>query len=165
MKRAILYLLLWLAAIAGLIALDLRNGFPQWLDPFRIWVISGAMGVLGGILYCLRAVYLSVAVRRDWDDRWLYWYFLRPFASLISGFLACLFLKAGLIALGSTPGEGSPVIGFYALAAIAGLNVDRFVAKIEDVAQATWGIKLSRAARGDFRPYREDDPREERKGE
>lgn len=36
-------------------------------------------------------------------------------------------------------------IGFYALAFVAGLNVDKFVGKIEDVAQAVWGIDKSRS--------------------
>ena len=36
-------------------------------------------------------------------------------------------------------------MGFYALAFVAGMNVDKFVAKIEDIAQATWGIEKSRA--------------------
>jgi hypothetical protein len=36
-------------------------------------------------------------------------------------------------------------IGFYALALVAGLNVDKFVAKIDDVAQAVWGIDKSRS--------------------
>ncbi len=31
-------------------------------------------------------------------------------------------------------------MGFFALAFIAGFNVDKFVAKIEEVAKAVWGI-------------------------
>jgi len=38
-------------------------------------------------------------------------------------------------------------LGFLALAFIAGLNVDKFITKIEDIAQATWGIEKSRTAR------------------
>jgi hypothetical protein len=37
-------------------------------------------------------------------------------------------------------------IGFFALAFIAGFNVDKFVDKIEDVARAVWGIEKSRSA-------------------
>jgi hypothetical protein len=43
-------------------------------------------------------------------------------------------------------------LGFYVLAFIAGLNVDKFLSKIEEIAQTTWGIEKSRAARRDERP-------------
>jgi len=59
-----------------------------------------------------------------------------------------MFLKAGLLILESGQKENASEIGFYALAFIAGLNVDKFLAKIEDVAQAVWGIEKSRS-RGD----------------
>ena len=38
-------------------------------------------------------------------------------------------------------------LGFLALAFIAGLNVDKFIAKVEDIAQASWGIEKSRAGK------------------
>ena len=38
---------------------------------------------------------------------------------------------------------------FFALAFIAGLNVDKFMEKIEDIAEVTWGIKKSRIAKKD----------------
>jgi hypothetical protein len=37
-------------------------------------------------------------------------------------------------------------LGFYGLAFIAGLNVDKFILKIEEVAEATWGISKSRSS-------------------
>nr|WJR86142.1 hypothetical protein [Enterobacter hormaechei subsp. steigerwaltii] len=37
-------------------------------------------------------------------------------------------------------------MGFFALAFIAGFNVDKFVAKIEEVAKAVWGIEKTRSA-------------------
>jgi len=45
--------------------------------------------------------------------------------------------------------EISTNLGFYALAFVAGLNVDKFIEKIEDMAQVTWGIKKSRTAQKD----------------
>jgi hypothetical protein len=47
-----------------------------------------------------------------------------------------LFLKAGLLVLGSTVNAGASKIGFFALAFISGFNVDKFVGKIEEVAKA-----------------------------
>jgi hypothetical protein len=63
-----------------------------------------------------------------------------------------LLLEAGLLVLDSSPRVESNHLGFYVLAFIAGLNVDNFLTKIEDVAQTTWGIEKSRAARHDERP-------------
>jgi len=58
-----------------------------------------------------------------------------------------LFLRTGFLILESRQQEGSTEIGFYALTFIAGLNIDKFIAKIEDVAQAVWGIEKPRAAK------------------
>ncbi|WP_244137032.1 hypothetical protein [Burkholderia pyrrocinia] len=55
-------------------------------------------------------------------------------------------MKAGLLVLESHTSEGATELGFYALAFVAGLNVDKFVAKIEGVAHAVWGIEKSRSA-------------------
>jgi hypothetical protein len=64
---------------------------------------------------------------------------------LICGGVSYLFLKTGLILLESSAKGDASNLGFYALAFIAGLNVDNFLSKIEDIAAATWGIKKSRA--------------------
>ena len=52
--------------------------------------------------------------------------------------------------------SGASEIGFYALAFVAGLNVDKFVGKIEDVAQAVWGIDKSRS-RKDAEEHKEQE--------
>ncbi|MCK4824986.1 hypothetical protein KA005_55060 [bacterium] len=43
--------------------------------------------------------------------------------------------------------SGTTDLGFLALAFIAGLNVDKFIEKIEDIAQASWGIEKSRTSK------------------
>jgi len=106
-------------------------------------------GGLGGCLYCLRAVYLNACVRRSWTAHWAPWYLIRPVVSCISGGAAFVFLKAGLLVLESVAGAESTGLGFLALAFIAGLNVDKFIGKLEDVAQSIWGIEKSRAAKGE----------------
>ena len=103
-------------------------------------------GGFGGVVYCLRGVYLNASVRKNWDPAWLPWYYIRPFVSLVVGAVSFIFLRAGLIVLEADPQAESTSLGFLALAFIAGLNVDRFLLKLEDVAQATWGIRRSRAA-------------------
>ena len=66
---------------------------------------------------------------------------------MVCGGVSCLFLKAGLLVLESAQKEPSTDLGFYALAFVAGLNVDKFIAKIEDIAQAVWGIEKSRVSK------------------
>jgi hypothetical protein len=90
---------------------------------------------------------LNVSVRKTWDDDWKPWYYIRPVASAICGGVSWLFLKAGLIVLESSQNPNSSNLGFYALAFIAGLNVDRFLGKLEEIAQSIWGIEKSRASK------------------
>lgn len=59
-----------------------------------------------------------------------------------------MFLKAGLLLLeAAAQRPDATQLGYLALAFIAGLNVDKFIAKVEDIAQATWGIEKSRVGR------------------
>ncbi|WP_350204955.1 hypothetical protein [Ekhidna sp.] len=103
------------------------------------------MGSLGGILYCLRGVYLNKSVHKRWDKDWHVWYYLRPLTSLISGLVSSIFLRAGLLVLDAVEGEMS--FGYLAVAFIAGYNVDNFLKKIEDVAKTIWGIDKSRSSK------------------
>jgi len=106
----------------------------------------GAIGGLGGVVYCIRGVYLNKCVRKCWDSDWYVWYLLRPLASCICGGVAFLFMKAGLLLLDASKDQTSNDVGLYALAFIAGLNVDKFLQKIEDIGNAAWGIEKSRTA-------------------
>jgi hypothetical protein len=128
----------------GLLIFFHRIHIPQ---PFlRLSIYSAICGGIGGITYCLRGIYLNACVFKRWDDEWLPWYFIRPIVSLICGLVSALFLKAGLIVLEAEQVDSPSNFVFYALAFIAGLNVDRFIEKIEDIAQTTLGIKKSRTS-------------------
>ncbi|MEQ0775946.1 hypothetical protein ABLT15_26935 [Paraburkholderia tropica] len=129
---------------AGVLAMSLGL-LPPLFAGVRVGLMCAAIGGIGGCLYCLRAVYLNRCVHKSWGDEWTCWYFLRPVTSLCCGGISFLFLKAGLLVLESGTKNDASEIGFYALALVAGLNVDKFVAKIEDVAQAVWGIDKSRS--------------------
>jgi len=107
------------------------------------------VSAVGGSLYCLRAIYINKCVLKKWDAEWETWYYLRPIASSISGFAAFIFLKAGLVVLEATQQTGSADYGFLVFAFIAGLNVDKFVQKIEDIAKSTFGIEKSRTSTQD----------------
>ncbi|MBU9309453.1 hypothetical protein KGP65_01405 [Burkholderia multivorans] len=139
--------LLVLAAGGAIAIATLALGYlPAQFEPLRIPLTCCLTGLIGGCLYCIRAVYLNRSVRKSWDTDWHSWYFLRPLTSFICGGVSFLFLKAGLLVLESNTKENASEIGFYALAFVAGLNVDKFVAKIEGVAHAVWGIEKSRSA-------------------
>lgn len=131
------------AATAAILFMVLGHLEGRWAD-LRVGLMCAAIGTTGGCLYCLRAVYLNRCVRQTWSDRWAPWYLIRPVVSTCCGGVSFLFLKAGLLVLESGTKSDASEIGFYALALVAGLNVDKFVAKIEDVAQAVWGIDHSR---------------------
>jgi hypothetical protein len=148
-KRTIGYLIAWLLIDVGSLLVLVKYGLPEWLSGFSLVVYCILIGGIGGVLYCLRGIYLSACVRNDWDNRWLPWYLIRPIASLISGGVSFLFLKAGLLILDSAPTKDSSTLGFLALAFVAGYNVDKFMTKIEQIAESAWGIKKSRSANDD----------------
>lgn len=142
----IIYLVGLAAGGAYVLAASTLGLLPTSFEPIRIAGLCCVTALLGGCLYCIRAVYLNKCVRKSWDSDWHTWYFLRPIASFLCGGASFLFLKAGLLVLESNTNANASEIGFYALAFVAGLNVDKFVAKIEGVAHAVWGIEKSRSA-------------------
>ena len=123
----------------------LPNWAYEYLLPFHCTLIA----ITGGVLYCLRAIYKIVCVEKNWDDSWKMWYILRPWTSAISGVVSYVFLKSGLLILDAPRTDDATHYGFLAVAFLAGLNVDNFVHKIENVAKVTLGIKPTRARRNE----------------
>jgi len=149
MKRVSAYLLTVLAVyiVVGILLILGRIAVSE--GGLKLAICCGLCGGIGGVTYCLRGIYLNACVRKQWSEVWLPWYFIRPIVSFICGVVSCLFLKAGLIILEAKQADSTSGLAFYALAFIAGLNVDKFVEKLEDIAQITWGIKKSRTATKD----------------
>lgn len=147
MKLIIAYLVAILALLGYFVFVAETGYLSPVLQSIRVPLLCGEMGGIGGCIYCLRGVYVNACVHKNWDPDWQPWYFIRPVVSIACGFVSYLFLNAGLLVLESGQKQGSTEIGFLALALIAGLNVDKFIAKIEDVAQAVWGIEKSRSAK------------------
>ncbi len=146
MKQIILYLIvIFLLIVCGFI-IYAQGGLPGWLAKYSLFYLCSLMGGLGGITYCLRGVYLNACVKKSWDTAWYPWYYIRPLVSILCGAISYLFLKAGLLVLEASQNPGASEMGFLALSFVAGLNVDRFLEKIEDIAQTTWGIKKSRTS-------------------
>lgn len=149
MKGIVAYLLVLLLIIIAAACAIMKGLLPVWLESVHTPITCSLAGGVGGITYCLRGVYLNACVHKQWDKVWQPWYYIRPIVSVICGAVGFLFLKAGLLVLDATEKTDSSLLGFYALAFIAGLNVDKFVAKLEDIAQATWGIERSRTSKTD----------------
>ena len=123
-------------------------GHAPWLDgPLKVVSVCVLFGGLGGVTYCLRGVYLNACVRKQWDVGWLPWYLLRPIVSMVLGGVSYLFVKSGLLLLGATQDEAGSQLGIWAMSYLAGLNVDRFLVKIEDIGLTVWGVEPSRQAK------------------
>ncbi|MEJ2609556.1 MAG: hypothetical protein P8179_05560 [Candidatus Thiodiazotropha sp.] len=149
MIKIIFYLLVILLFLLGLALWPTIYGMPEPLKEFELFYLCILAGGAGGVLYCLRAVYLNACVQGKWSKHWETWYYLRPLVSLISGGVSYIFLKAGLLVLEAQEVESASNYGFLALAFIAGLNVDNFIKKIESIAESAWGIGRSRTSRED----------------
>jgi hypothetical protein len=147
MKKIIFYILVIVAIDIVLLASAKVGLMPSWWNSLGLVVPCGLIGGVGGAVYCLRGVYLNACVKKLWDDKWQPWYYIRPLVSHLCGAVSFLFLKAGLILLEAQQNTHATDLGFLALAFISGLNVDKFIAKIEDIAQATWGIEKSRTSK------------------
>lgn len=142
-------LLLEALAIAAGLAFIALNQAPA--IPPDLQAVAGSIlfGGLGGCTYCLRGVYLNACVYKTWDTTWLPWYFIRPAVSLILGGVSYLFVKSGLLLFGASQTHDASQLGLWAVAFLAGLNVDKFVAKIESVGHTVWGLEPSRQSKPD----------------
>ena len=103
-------------------------------------------GLVGGIIYCLRGIYLHFCVRKDWDDVWIVWHAIRPMVSTLCGGVSYFFLKSGLLLLNDGGANTSPYI-YYVLAFLAGYNVDKFLKKAEEINKSTTGTDKSNASK------------------
>jgi len=145
MVKVCLYLILLLIGYA-IIGIQALSGNLLVPDNLKLVLFCGICGGIGGATYCLRGVYLNACMQGNWDEKWLPWYFIRPIVSSVCGVVSFIFLKSGLIVLEAKQSEHPTNLAFYALAFIAGLNVDKFIEKLEDIALVTWGIKKSRSS-------------------
>ncbi len=147
MIKVIVFLLVTLLVLVAFALAPFILDIPDSVKDFRLFYLCVVSGGFGGVLYCLRAIYLNVSVKGEWSKQWEVWYFLRPIVSLLSGGVSYIFLKAGLLILEAQEIDGSSNYGFLALAFIAGLNVDNFIKKIESIAESAWGIGKSRTSK------------------
>ncbi|OUR62655.1 hypothetical protein A9Q74_04320 [Colwellia sp. 39_35_sub15_T18] len=144
MKLVITYLVVMLLIIASVFLGLEQFGLPESLAESELAIRCALIATLGGVLYCLRSVYLNRCVHDRWTKSWEIWYYLRPLTSFICGIVAYVFLKAGLVVLDASQDTDAGNFGYYAFAFFAGLNVDKFVAKIEEIGKSLFGIEKTR---------------------
>lgn len=118
------------------------------IEANRVIIGSVLIGGLGGIIYCARSVYINYAVKDKWDEKYWVWYAIRPIVSLVIGAVSYLFIKAGLMIFSSSEQYQLNQYSIWALAFISGLNVDKFLKKLEAVGETVWGIAPSNMAKG-----------------
>lgn len=139
----VIYHIAWVAILLGV-------GYNWEWDSFssstELATRFAFIGALAGAFYCLRSLYLHGSVHRDWGNEWIAWHLIRPITSAISSIFAFVMLKAGLIVLDSDQpaSEIEQLWGFYFIALIAGLNVDKFQMKIEEMGKTLFGVEPSR---------------------
>jgi len=149
-----------LLVVTGALA-AIALGHASWLvGELKVVVVCVLLGGLGGVTYCLRSVYLNACVHKLWDVEWLPWYLLRPICSMVLGGVSYLFVKSGLLLLGATQDQTGSQLGIWAMSYIAGLNVDRFLAKIEDIGLTVWGVEPSRQSKPESKPTLTSQPKD-----
>ena len=112
-----------------------------------IWADVMLSGLIGGCTYCIRSLYLQYCVKKEWDNRWIVWHVIRPVVSSICGIISLLFVKAGLLLFEASQIDSQSYYGIYALAFIAGMNVDNFIKKIESIFKELVGIQQTQISR------------------
>ena len=146
-----------LAYLAVLLAIDAVAGFEIVISPLQttrpdifLALCCSTAGLAGGLVNCLRSVYLNACVYKQWDPTWHVWYYLRPILSSIMGLVAFVFIRAGLVVFGSSDARtsGASIYGYLAVCFIAGYNVRRFLERIEGVSEASFGIKKKSENKG-----------------
>ncbi|ELA8193719.1 TPA: hypothetical protein ACPJ16_004969 [Vibrio alginolyticus] len=130
-RRLTLYLLLLLALPVAYYSLLVTTGLPAWLFKFRLLNECILFGLIGGVVYCLRGIYINHCVLKQWCGSWALWYLLRPLVSMIMGGVSYFILMSGLMAIGISDISKSPEHFFYLVAFFAGLRVDSFLKHFE----------------------------------
>ncbi len=147
MKLVISYLIVMMLLVASSYLGIEQLGLPESFENSELALRCALIATLGGVLYCLRSVYVNRCVHDRWTKSWEVWYYLRPITSFICGIVAYIFLKAGLVVLDASQNSDAGNFGYYAFAFFAGLNVDKFVAKIEEIGKSLFGIEKNRNAK------------------
>ncbi len=143
MKKIIIYLLVLLGLVPAFILLFYYKAIDLKSDLILLGCYCALFGLLGGVINCLRSIYLHVSVFNDWDESWAVWYFLRPIISSVMGLISFVFIEAGLLVFTAqgTNYSNSSAMAYFAFSFLAGYNVQNFLRKIEEVSKSLLGVK------------------------
>ncbi|QIM69278.1 hypothetical protein [Basfia succiniciproducens] len=119
------------------------KGIITSLNEYSSVMNSIFIGGIGGSVYCLRAIYLNFSVFKKWDNDYLIWYLIRPILSLVIGGISYLFVKAGLVLFSSSEQYELNQLSLLSLSFLCGLNIDKFMKKLESIGEMVWGISPS----------------------
>lgn len=142
MRKFIVPYLFFLVLLTVFVSLSIY--YKWWVNlnfpGLEIYVYCSLLGVIGGVVQCLRGVYLHI---KNWDDSWNIWYYVRPVVSGIFGFISLILIKAGLLVFQaqSTDVNTNAIMAYYAIAFIAGYNVQNFITKLEEISKTVLGIE------------------------
>ena len=164
-KPILVFVFVWHLCLLGVSIALLEFGVAGAIcgNPGELFPRCLLAGITGGVVYCIRGVYLHFCVLKDWKDRWIVWHLGRPPVSMICGGVCYLFLKAGLLLLSAEsvhpdfPPDFSRYV-YYVLAFIAGYNVDNFLQRLEEISKAVVGVVESRAAKESEKSQKSDSP-------
>lgn len=149
MRRFIVAYLLFLAGISFSASWLIFNKDIMLSSPLLETVMYCLFfGVCGGIIHCLRGYYLHSAVHKDWDDRWNAWYYIRPLVGGMLGIVSFVFIKAGLLVFSLNTAAGSQEgnsLAYCAVAFLAGYNAQNFLAKLEEISEASLGVHKNKS--------------------
>jgi len=115
-----LYYIIILGALAGVWFVPSLYAVPC---ESRVALACASSATAGGILYCLRAVYINKCVKKQWSQEWLVWYFLRPIVSMLMGFAASFFLYCFIQALEAHLTEYSFLVAFAFIVGYLASNI------------------------------------------
>jgi len=143
MIRIIIYLFVLLIGDVVLALIIYYNIIDLKSKLIFLGTYCALFGLLGGIVNCLRSIYIHFAAKKDWDEKYAVWYYLRPIVSSIMGVVSYIFIKAGLLVFTAQTAvySNTSTMAYLSFAFLAGYNVHNFLKKIEEVSKAILGIE------------------------
>jgi len=135
-----IYLLSFLFVLIAITILAYFSGIESVLIKSLIYISSS--GGIGGIIYCIRGFYQSLAAKQ-FDFGWIWWYIFRPFISIVIGVFVYFLIVGGLLSLGSISAvDYSRSVMFYcAISFLAGFSFTQFADKLEELASTIFAKK------------------------
>lgn len=113
-----------------------------WNEFIRTMIYLGSSGGIGGTVYCIRGFYYW---RREgkFDVSFDWWYYFRPFISVVAGVYVYFFIVGGFLVTGlAADADYSRGVMFYcAVSFLAGFSFNEFIEKLTDISETIFSKK------------------------